>query len=227
MTREQIEIPVVVRTEAGKGAARDLRNAGKVPAVVYGRGTEPIALAVDQATFSTLLPERGWYSTLIRLNIEGGDVDDRKPMVMIKEVQRELLRPELLAIDFRRVSLQESVEASVPVLYVGQSPGVKMGGILDHMLHEVTVYCLPTDIPEHFQVDVSELEINDSVRVRDIVPPSNVEIRSREDAIVVLIAPPVKIEEVIPVVEEEEGVVVTETEEPEVLTERGAEEETT
>jgi len=226
MRSEQIEIPVVVRTEAGKSAARKLRSTGQVPAVLYGRGTEPLPLAVDQKTFSTLLPETAWYSTLLRLDIEGGDVDDRKPTVMIKEVQSELLRPELLSIDFRRVSLQESIEAPVPVIHVGESPGLKVGGILDHMLHEVTVYCLPSDLPDHLEVDISELEIGDSVRVRDIVAPPNVEIRSREDAVVVVIAPPVKIEEVVPVVEEEEGAVVTETMEPEVLTERGDEEET-
>jgi len=226
MTNEQIEIPVVVRTEAGKSAARKLRNAGKVPAVVYGRGTEPISLTVDQQTFSALLPETAWYSTLIRLDIEGGDIDDRKPTVMIREVQRDLLQPELWSIDFRRVSLQEPIEASVPVIHVGHSPGVKIGGILDHMLHEVTVYCLPTEIPEHLEVDISGLEINDSIRVRDIVAPPNVEIRSREDDIVVLIAAPVKIEEVAPAVGEAAGAVVTETAEPEVLTERRSEEKT-
>ena len=227
MRSEQIEIPVVVRTETGKKAARNLRTEGKVPAVLYGRGTEPLPLAVDQKTFCTLLPETAWYSTLLRLDIEGGDVDDRKPTVMIKEVQNELLRTELLSIDFRRVSLQESIEAPVPVTHVGQSPGVKVGGILDHMLHEVIVYCLPSDLPEHLEVDISELEIGDAIRVRDIVTPPNVELRSREDDVVLLIAPPVKIEEVVPEVEEEEGAVVTETLEPEVLSERESEEETT
>jgi large subunit ribosomal protein L25 len=219
-----IELPVTTRTEVGTAASRRLRSQGKIPAVVYGRGAEPLPLTVDEMTFSGLLPGSAWYSTLITLRIEGATGTEAHPTVMIKEVQQRLVPRQLISIDFRRTSLQERVHAAVPVIHVGDSPGVKLGGILEHIMHEVAVECLPADIPDHFEADISQLDIGDNFRVRDLSAPEGVSIRASEDDVIVLVAPPVAVEELVAEEQEEEGAVVEGVEEPEVIGERAEEE---
>ena len=145
--------------------------------------------------------------------------------VMIKELQRDLVKQQVVSIDFRRVSLQETIQTHVSVRHTGESPGVKAGGIIDQVTHEVLIECLPTDIPDHLEVDIGELEIGDSVRVRNLLDvPDNVKILTPEDDAVIVLAPPVREEEVAPEVPEE-GALVEEMEEPELVGE-GEQEET-
>jgi len=225
MRGQQIELPVTVRSEVGKTASRRLRKEGKIPAVVYGRAAEPLALAVDEATFRRAVPDNALYSSLITLQIEGAEQGKHKDAtVMIKEVQRDLVERRLMSIDFRRTSLSESIQTPVLVIRVGEGPGVKIGGILEHLTHEVIVECLPSDVPNRIEADVSALEIGNSLRVRDLPVPPGVRIVTPEDDVVIVISPPAVIEEAAPV-EEEEGVVVEETAEPEVLTERQPEQQ--
>jgi large subunit ribosomal protein L25 len=225
MRSEQVEIPVSVRTEVGKIAAKHIRARGHIPAVVYGRGVEPIPVSVDEATFARAVSPAAWYSTLINLKIEGDDGPDTAT-VMIKELQRDLVKQQVVSIDFRRVSLMETIQTHVSVRHIGESPGVKAGGIIDQVTHEVLIECLPTDIPEHLEVDISELGIGDSVRVKDLADvPDNVKILTPNDDAVIVIAPPLREEEVEPEVPEE-GALVEEMAEPELVGE-GPEEETT
>jgi len=225
MRTDQIKLPVTVRSEVGKTASRRLRKEGKIPAVIYGRDAEPLPLAVDEATFRGAIPATALYSSLIRLQIKGeGKRRRTEATVMIKEVQRDLVERRFLSIDFRRTSLTESIQTPIPVVHVGESPGVKIGGILEHLTHEVVVECLPSDVPDHLETDVSELEIGDSLRVKDLVPPPGVSIVTPEDDVVIVVSPPAVIEEEAPA-EEEEGAVVEEAAEPEVLTERQREPE--
>jgi large subunit ribosomal protein L25 len=225
MRAEQIELPVAARSEVGKTASRRLRATGKIPGVVYGRGEEAVAVAVDEQLFSKALPEANWFSSVIRLRIEGAQTDDPEPTVMIREVQRDLVRRRLLSVDFLRISLQEAVRAQIPLVTVGESPGVKQGGILEHITHEVTVECLPTDMPDHLELDISEVEIGDSLRVRDLAAPPGVTLAGQPDDVLVVVAPPVRIEEVVPEAELVEGALVEEAAEPEVIGERKAEQE--
>lgn len=224
MPAQQIEIPVAVRSEVGKSAARRLRAAGKIPAVLYGRGIASVPLSVDAAALSRALEGTAWGATLLRLRIEGDDIEDPSPSVMIAEVQREPARGRLLSIDFRRISLAEKVHTSVPVVHINQSPGVKLGGILEHLAHELSVECLPTDIPDHLEADISGLGIGDVLRVSDLTPPPEVRLLAAPDDVVIVVAPPVQLEEVAAPAEVEEGAVVAETEEPEVIQERETEE---
>ncbi len=222
MRGAQIELTAAVRPEIGKSASRRLRRQGMVPAVVYGRGREPVAVAVEEAALRRALPEPSWHSTVIRLRIAGlpdrtGAEEDSEPTVMIKEVQRDLVRRCLLSMDFHRISLRESIHTQVPVVAVGQSPGVKVGGILEHLAHEVVVECLPTDIPDHLEADISQLEIGHSLRVRDLPAPPGVKIVASPDDVVLVVAPPARVEEVAPVVAPEEAAVVEERAEPEVI----------
>ncbi|UCC69289.1 MAG: 50S ribosomal protein L25 [Armatimonadota bacterium] len=227
MRAEQIELPVSVRSEAGKTASRRLRAAGKIPGVVYGRGEEPTAVTVDENVFSQALAEANWFSSVITLRIKGSKAKRAEPTVMIREVQRDLVARRLLSVDFMRISLQEAVRAQIPVVAVGESPGVKRGGILEHINHELTVECLPTDIPDHIEVDISGLDIGESFRAKEIAPPPGVKIIALPEDVVLVVAPPVRIEEVAPEVEEVEGAAVEETAEPEVVGERKSEREET
>ncbi len=224
MRAEQIELPVSARSEVGKTASRRLRAAGKIPGVVYGRGEETVAVAVDENLFSKALPEANWFSSVIRLRIEGGDTQQAEPTVMIREVQRDVVARRLVSVDFLRISLQEAVRAHIPVVTIGESPGLKRGGILEHINHEVSIECLPADMPDHIEADISELEIGDSLRVKDIAPPPDVRLVASPEEVVLVVAPPVRIEEVAPELEEVEGAVVEETAEPEVVGERKPEE---
>jgi large subunit ribosomal protein L25 len=225
MRHEQVELPVAARSEVGKAASRRLRADGKIPGVVYGRGEDAVAVAVDAHVFSQTVPEASWFSSVIRLRIEGGEAEGREPTVMIREVQRDLVARRLLSVDFLRISLEEAVRAQIPLVTVGESPGVKQGGILEHIAHEVIVECLPTDMPDHLELDISEVEIGDSLRARDLVAPSGVTVIAQPDDVLVVVAPPVQLEEVVPEVEVVEGALVEEAAEPEVIGERRAEEE--
>ncbi|MBN1460456.1 MAG: 50S ribosomal protein L25 [Armatimonadetes bacterium] len=225
MRSEQVEIPVNVRTEVGKIAAKRIRGRGHIPAVVYGKGVEPIPVTVDEAMFARAVSPAAWYSTLINLKIEGDNGPDTAT-VMIRELQRDLVKQQVVSIDFRRVSLKETIQTHVSVRHVGESPGVKAGGIIDQVTHEVLIECLPTDIPEHLEVNISELEIGDSVRVKNLADvPDGVKVLTPEDDAVIVIAPPLREEELEPEIPED-GALVEEMAEPELVGE-GEEEQAT
>jgi len=194
---EQLMLNVKKRVGSGKSAARKLRGKGLVPAVLYGRGQSPLLLAVEEKAFLHSLRDVSYYSTLVRLNIENGEVEGEAPTVMIKEVQRHPIRDRLLNIDFHRISLTERIAASVPLIHVGEAPGIRLGGILEHLVHEVPILCLPTDLPDHLEVDISKLEIGDALHISDIVAPPEVTITAPQDEVIIVLAPPVKAEEPI------------------------------
>jgi large subunit ribosomal protein L25 len=222
MRSHQVELPVKLRSEVGKSAARRLRAAGRLPAVIYGRGLESVPISVGEAEFLRAVPETAWLSTLIQLKVEDGGSVEANPSVMIMEVQRDPVKRRVLSVDFHSISLQDKLHTHVPVIHVKQSPGVRLGGILEHMMHEVLIECLPTDIPDHLEVDISGLSIGDAIRVKDLVVPPGVQILSPADDMVVLVAPPVKMEAAPAAVE---GAVVEEKAEPELIREREAKEE--
>lgn len=232
MRAKQVSLTARVRTEVGKTAARKLRAAGLVPAVIYGKGVDPLPVSVEAAAFARAVPESAWHSTLINLQVEhpGGDGGNGRSAetrtVIVADVQRNPLRsgPEsLLAIDFHQISLQETIRAHVPIVAVGESPGVKLGGVLEYILHEVEVECLPTVLPDHLEADISQMEIGDSFRVRDLKVAPEVKVLEPEDEVLLVVAPPTKpVETVTPPTET--GAVVTETPEPEVVRKESREE---
>lgn len=224
MRAQQVELPVIVRSEVGKGAARRLRAAGQIPAVVYGRGMESLPVTVDAALFARSVRETAWFSTLLKLRVEGAGVEDPDPSVMIVAVQREPVWQRPLSIDFHRISLQEKLHTHLPVIHINQSPGVRVGGILEQLAHEVLIECLPSDLPDHLEVDISGLEIGDSLRAKDLTPPPGVAILTPADEVIIVVAPPVRLEEVAPT-PVEEGAVVAEVAEPELVREREQKEE--
>lgn len=172
------------REGTGKGVARKLRAAGRVPAIVYGRGMEPVPVSVDAKDLYHVL-HRGGANVLLDLVVDG------KPhLALAREVQRDHIHNRFVHVDFLAVSRTEKITVSVPIRVVGESVGVKAGGVLEHHLWEVEAECLPGDVPEAIEVDVSALAVGDSLKVGDLVAPKGVEITSSPQELVLAVVPP-------------------------------------
>jgi len=157
------------REGGGKGVARKLRSGGKVPAVLYGHGDRTETLAVDAHELELLLNHVNAENTLIGLDIDGGARAD----VLIREIQRHPWRPEVQHVDFLLVHSDETLKLDIPVRLVGTPAGVRDdGGVLDQVLYSLHVECLPGNIPDAAEVDISALGIGESVRVADISIPN-------------------------------------------------------
>ena len=195
------------REATGKGVARKLRQRGLAPGVVYGGGREATAIAFNVANFERLLEKsHGGINTLIDLKVAGGgDFDGRQ--VLVKELQRDPISGAYLHADLYAVDLAQTIHVSVPIHLTGTAIGVSLGGgILDFATRELDVECLPNAIPEEFTLDVSALEIGDSLHVRDIAIAEGVEILNDPDVTVLSVVAPVAIEEEAPAEEAgEEG----------------------
>jgi large subunit ribosomal protein L25 len=152
------------RDDAGKGVARKLRAAGRVPAVLYGRGADPQPISVDARELGHVM--HGGANVLVDLVVDG-----EQHLAMPREVQRDHIKGRYWHIDFFAVSRTEKITVEVPIRLVGESSGVKMGGVLEHHLWDVEVECLPTDVPDAIEADISALEIGDSIHVSDLRAP--------------------------------------------------------
>jgi large subunit ribosomal protein L25 len=213
---KQIKLKAQHRDERGKARARELRRVGSVPATMYGRGFEPESLRLDEREFALLLGRISAGSTLIDLEVDGAPA--RK--VLIREVQRHPWRPSILHVDFFRINVDEEIKVSVPLQLTGEAAGVKNeGGILQQHRYEIQISCLPTEIPDGFEIDVSELAIGDSLLVSD-VEAGGITVLDDPDSFVAAVIPPT-----ILVVEEPEEAEELEGElEPEVIGEEEEEE---
>ncbi|HSJ50553.1 MAG TPA: 50S ribosomal protein L25/general stress protein Ctc [Actinomycetota bacterium] len=174
------------REDAGKGVARKLRAAGRVPGVLYGKGVDPVALSVDGRDLIHVFHTGAGTNVLIDL-----DVDGQNHLAMPREVQRDHIKGRFLHVDFIAVSRDQRVTISVPIRLVGESPGVKLGGVLEHHLWEVEVECLPTNIPDAIDADVSTLEeIGQSLKVADLMVSDGATILTGPDESVVAVQQP-------------------------------------
>lgn len=217
---DQVFLNVDVRTESGKKIARRLRYRGQLPAVVYGEGVASVACSVDQRTLINLLRSHGRNAII---SLSAGDTSQS---TIIKDIQYHPVRDEILHVDFHRIDLTRKIVVEVPIHATGSAVGVRIGeGILEQMLHDLEVECLPTEIPDHIEIDVSDLDIGDSLHVSDIVVQGDdFSIVTDSDRTVFAVAAPTL------VIEEEEGEVEDEElmdgereemQEPEVI-ERGS-----
>jgi large subunit ribosomal protein L25 len=196
---ERIDLEVSVREAAGKGGARKLRARGLVPAVVYGSGTESTAVQVDAHNMERLIAQhlRGV------VNLQGPKGLKGK-LAIIKDVQRDPLSRRLTHCDFYVVDTKKRINVAVPLSFTGKSPGVELGGVLEPLLREVEVSCLPLAIPDRIEVSVEHLEIGDSVHVRELQIPEGAELLVEGDIAVVHVGAPRIEEEVAPEVAPEE-----------------------
>jgi large subunit ribosomal protein L25 len=163
---QQVNLQVATRTDTGKGAARSLRRAGKVPGVIYGHGRAAEPVVVETAALAKMLVGISAGTTIVDVAVDG-----RAPVkALIREIQRDALRPaEILHLDFYEVRADEQITLAVPVHLVGIPDGVRnFGGVLDHSLRELEIEVLPSDIPDHVELDVTALAIGHSLFVRDL-----------------------------------------------------------
>ncbi|SDI12043.1 LSU ribosomal protein L25P [Alteribacillus persepolensis] len=174
------------RTDLKRSENKQLRLDGYVPAVLYGKGTESTPVSVPNIEFVKTLREVG-RNGIIELDVEGAS---GKHKVIVHDVQVDPIKDYLVHIDFFEVDLKSEMEAEVAVNLVGDAPGVKEGGVLSHLLYNVTVRALPTDIPEEITIDVSELNIGDSVQVADLTSGKAFEFTNEPEETVVTILPP-------------------------------------
>jgi large subunit ribosomal protein L25 len=161
---ETVEAQPRPDSSRGKNEARRLRASGRVPAVVYGAKKNTVAVSVDPKQINRILTSESGHNTIFDLQLDG-----EKSKAMIVDWQYEPIKGKLLHIDFKRIAMDEKIRVTVPVHCVGESAGVKQqGGILDQVLREVEIECLPADIPTHIDADVSELVFGTVLRVKDL-----------------------------------------------------------
>ncbi len=183
----QTELVAVTRTEKGKQAAKKLRRSGLIPAVLYGHRFEPLHLALREKTFlAALRRERGLHG-LVKLKVEGAE--DGEHTVLVKEVQRDPLKDHILHVDLQKVHDHEEIQATVSLHFTGEAVGVKAGGILNHYLYEVRVQCLPKDLPDFIEVDVSHLNLKESLRVADLPRLEGIKYLNKPEEVVAAVTP--------------------------------------
>lgn len=217
---EQVVMEAQRREETGKGPARRLRVQGLVPGVAYGRGQDNVVIAVPTDELESALSTERGANVLIDLKIEGVATPEGTAAI-VKAVQRHPISRKPLSVDLQWVSLTEKVTVQVPVVVEGQAPGVEEGGVVDQIVHEVDVACLPTAIPDRLVIDITGLEINDTLHAGDLQVPEGVELLLEPAETVVSIAPPISEEELEtrPAEELLEGLVEVPVEEELVLEE--------
>ena len=199
-----------IRVQTGKGAARKLRTAGKLPAILYGAETDPIMLAMDYSELKKTLRGRSAENIIFDLTINGEKKGQSKK-VMIKELQKDPVKRDYLHVDLFEISMAKELEVEIPLDLLNTPIGVDEGGILQHIRREVKAACLPEDLVDKIEVDVSGLDIGQSLHVRDISFPPGLKPLDDEDlTVVTVVAPTVTVE-----VEEEEEVEEAEVEETE------------
>lgn len=164
-----------------KNAARRVRVAGLIPAVVYGAGQEPVAVTVDPKVITKILHSESGHNTIFDLDIDNG----AGTKAMIIDWQYEPIKGKLLHIDLKRIAMDKAMKVSVPVFLTGTAMGVKtQGGILDQVLREVQVECLPGDIPTHLDVDISELGIGGAIHIKELPHSGSIKFLEDENAVV-------------------------------------------
>jgi large subunit ribosomal protein L25 len=206
--KTSFELIAEFRDDQGKGASRRLRHAGRVPAILYGGQREPRALSLDHTKLQLALANEKFYSSIMQLK-----VGDQTQAAILRDVQRHPWKNQVVHIDLQRVSENEKIRLTVPLHYTGEAaaPGVKTeGGMMSHLKNELVVECLPKDLPEYLEIDVSGLHLNESLHVSDIKLPagvSSVELQSGKNASIVAVHA-MRAEEVeVPVAAAAEGAV--------------------
>jgi len=188
MVKEMV-VDVASRVELGKNVSRRLRRSGMIPAVLYGESKPPLSLSVNPKQIQAILSSESGGNTLFQLRLDG--MQDKTRHVMIREPQKDPVSGALLHVDFVRIDTSKPVDVEVSVSIIGIAAGVKNdGGVLDFVGRTVEVSCLPTAIPEHMVVDVSEMRVGDVFRVKDLTVGEGVAIKSDPAQPLVVISSP-------------------------------------
>ena len=206
-----LNIKAEKRDSVGKAHSRRLRRQGHLPAVLYGPNVTSTSLVLSKKDIFNILKSESGENTLFRIKLDSKNLD-----VMIKDYQQDVVTDELLHVDLIEIAMDKFLEVTIPLVLVGEAVGVKSeGGFMDFVTREVEVECLPKDIPEEIEVDVSELHMHESVKVEELSMPEGVKILSDPQLVVAMVhAPEEEVEEEEEEMEEE---ILAEGEEPEVI----------
>lgn len=205
-----IQLKGTRRESLGKGGARKARAAGNIPSVLYGHKEEPVALAVGSRDFKAALRQHKGGNAIVNLNLDGNEIT-----ALVRDAQLDPITHDILHLDFQHISLTETIEVSVAVHLTGLAVGVKDGGgILEHIVREVEIRCLPTSIPQSLDIDVTRLNIGESVHVSDIKVEGFTIVTDAETTIATVVPPTV-----------EDVAVAAGAAEPEVVGQKGKKEE--
>ena len=211
---EEIILDAELREVVGKNKAKGLRQEGFVPAIVYKQGKEAQPIKVSSTDLIRLLHQHRLENAVINLKIKN-DKKEKSRLCLVKEIQYDPLRGNVIHLDFNEVSLTKAIKVNIPIVVKGEPVGVKQeGGSLEYILWEVEVECLPTDIPKEIEVDVSPLKIGDTIHIKDINFPLGLKVLSEPEATVLHVVAPMKEEVPAEVLEGEEK------KEPEVIKEK-------
>jgi len=191
---ERRELVVESRTKTGKGVARQLRAKGMIPGIVYGKGMDSIAISLNPKELSAAIAGEGGRNNL--LTLKGVDSINGK-VVIVADLLKDPLKGVLMHVDLHKINLEEKIKVGVSINIVGTSQGVVAGGLLDFAKHTVEVECLPKDIPERIDVDITELLVGQSIHVGDLAAPAGVKILDDSRATVINILGRLKEEEAV------------------------------
>ncbi len=227
----QFELTAETRGQTGTSVSRRLRRDGKVPAVIYGAGKDNQNLLLDHLEVRRNLEVEAFYSAIISVKTANGS-----EQVILRDVQMHPYKPQVQHVDFQRVSETEALRIKIPLHFMGAdvAPGVKVqGGIISHLVNEVEISCLPSQLPEYLEVDISELNLHESVKFSDIRLPEGVELlalaHGGEDQTIASVVAPKVVEEIEEAAEVEEAEAEAEAVEGETpsapATEEGGEKE--
>ncbi|MFC1624649.1 50S ribosomal protein L25 [Candidatus Omnitrophota bacterium] len=209
-----VDLRVTLREGKGKEISKKLRSEGLVPAVVYKKGEATANLKIDGKDASNALHTEAGENVIIKLHIDGAK-EEKERTVIVKEVQRDPIKDHLLHVDFQEISLTETLKVKVPIAAKGEAKGVKEeSGVLQQVLWEIELECLPGNIPEKIEVDISSLKIGDTIHVKDIQPAGDVKILDDLEGVVFSVEHPKVVEEIVAAPAEGE------LQEPEVIKEK-------
>jgi large subunit ribosomal protein L25 len=186
----EVRIKAERRDGAGKGPARRARAAGRVPAILYGGGMDPVSITVDRRELALAYHTESGTNVLLDIEVDGGTT-----LALTKDLQRDPLKGTVLHADFVKIDRAIRIEVEVPIHLVGESTGVAEGGVLEAPLHALSISVLPGDVPEAVNVDISALAIGDSLRVTDLTVSDQYEVLSDPEATVAMVAAPISEEE--------------------------------
>lgn len=214
-----VELKANLREEKGKELNKKLRRSGIVPGVVYRKGEGALSLKLDSKNLFKALHTDAGENVIIKLFVDG-DKKKKERIVVIKEVQKDPVKDDLVHVDFNEISLTETLKVKVPLVAKGEAAGVKQeGGVLQHIMWEIEVECLPTNIPDKIDVDVTNLKIGDTIIVKNLILPEGVKILGDPEGIVFSVEHVKIVEEVVAPAVEAEGA------EPELIREKKEKEE--
>ncbi len=198
---EQIQLTSRIRTGRGKGAARQLRRQGSIPAVLYGGELGNLALSVSTHDLHQIVAKGVGENVLISLIVED-DGESKNAMVLIKDFQLDPVMRTLLHADFLEVTMGQAIQVNIPLELTGVSSGVTNGGVLEFVTREIEVECLPSEIAGHIEVDISSLEIGATINVSDISTGPQIKVLTGPEVVVATVTPPLTKEEEVEEVSE-------------------------